>query len=67
MTVVINMHKPYFIFKTYVMSWLWRCHASLMHTPSSKVLPTFFPLLWNTKEFIKESFLAILSSKHAIG
>jgi len=22
MTVVINMHKPYFIFKTYVMSWL---------------------------------------------
>jgi len=33
MTVVINMHKPYFIFKTYVMSWLWRCHVSL-HTPS---------------------------------
>jgi len=22
MTVVINMHKPYFIFKTLVMSWL---------------------------------------------
>jgi len=22
MTFVINMHKPYFIFKTYVMSWL---------------------------------------------
>jgi len=22
MTVVINMHKPYFIFITYVMSWL---------------------------------------------
>jgi len=22
MTVVINMHKPHFIFKTYVMSWL---------------------------------------------
>jgi len=22
MTVVIIMHKPYFIFKTYVMSWL---------------------------------------------
>jgi len=21
------------------MSWLWRCHVSLMHTPSSKVLP----------------------------
>jgi len=31
MTVVINMHKSYFIFMT--------CHASLMHTPSSKVLP----------------------------
>jgi len=38
MTVVINMHKPYFIFKTYAMSWLWRCHVSLMHTPSNKVL-----------------------------
>jgi len=38
MTVVINMHKPYFIFKTCVMSWLWRCHVSLMHT-SIKVLP----------------------------
>jgi len=36
---VINMHKPYFMLKTYVMSWLWRCHVSLMHTPSSKVLP----------------------------
>jgi len=35
MTVVINTHKPYFIFKT----WLWRCRVSLMHTPSSKVLP----------------------------
>jgi len=34
-----SRHKPYFIFKTYVMSWLWRCHVSLMHTPSSKVLP----------------------------
>jgi len=42
MTVVINMHKPSFIFMTYVMSWLWRCHASLMHTPSSKVLPIVF-------------------------
>jgi len=31
-----SCHKPYFIFKTYVMSWLRRC---LMHTPSSKVLP----------------------------
>jgi len=30
-----KMHKPYFIFKT----WLWRCHVSLMHIPSSKVLP----------------------------
>jgi len=42
MTVVINMHKPYFIFKTYVMSWLWRCPVSLMHASSSKVLSTFF-------------------------
>jgi len=39
MTVVTNMHKTYFIFKTHVMSWrLWRCR-SLMHTPSIKVLP----------------------------
>jgi len=42
MTVVINIHKPYFIFKTYVMSWLWRCHASLIHTPSSKVLTNVY-------------------------
>jgi len=42
MTFVINMHKPYFIFKTYVMSLLWwRRHVSLMHIPSSKVLPSF--------------------------
>jgi len=27
MTVVINMHKPYLIFKTDVMSWLCRCHV----------------------------------------
>jgi len=27
MTVVIKMHKPYFIFKTYVMSWLWKCQS----------------------------------------
>jgi len=40
MTVLINMHEPYFIFMTCVMSWLWWCHVSLMHTPSSKVLPT---------------------------
>jgi len=39
MTVVTNMHKTSFIFLTCVMSWLWRCHVSLMHTPSSKVLP----------------------------
>jgi len=44
MTVVKNVHKPYFIFKTYVMSWLKRCHVSLMHTPSSKVLPLFATL-----------------------
>jgi len=30
--------QPYFIFKTYVMAWLWRCHVSLMHTPPSKAL-----------------------------
>jgi len=41
----INMRKPYFIFKTYVMSWLWRCHVSLMHTPSSKVLPKLLSVL----------------------
>jgi len=39
MTVVINMHEMSFIFMTRVMSWLWRCHVSLTHTPSSKVLP----------------------------
>jgi len=28
-----SCHKhAYFIFKTYVMSWLWRCHVSLKHT-----------------------------------
>jgi len=32
MTVVINMHKCYFIFKTHVMSWLCRRHVSLMKT-----------------------------------
>jgi len=37
MTVV--KHKTSFIFITYVKSWLWRCHVSLMHTPSIKVLP----------------------------
>ncbi len=42
MTVVIIMHKTSFIFMTCVMSWLWRCHVSLMHTPSSKVLPKLF-------------------------
>jgi len=30
------------LMKVHVMSWLWRCHVSLMHTPSSKVLPYFF-------------------------
>jgi len=41
MTVVINMHKPYFIFKT------WLCHVMVMKVScqsyachSSKVLPT---------------------------
>jgi len=42
MTVVTKMHETSFIFITYVMSWLWRCHVSLMHTPSSKVLPIWF-------------------------
>jgi len=43
-----SCHKhAYFIFKTDVMSWLWRCHVSLRHTSSNKVLPnvltrTFF-------------------------
>jgi len=42
MTVFI----PYFIFKTYVMSWLWQYHVSLMHTPSSKVLPRCFTIIF---------------------
>jgi len=33
MTAVTNMHKTSFIFITYVMSWLWRCHVSLMTHP----------------------------------
>jgi len=41
MTVVTNMHKTSFIFTTYVMSLLWRCHVSLMHTPSSSVTVCF--------------------------
>jgi len=45
MTVVINMHKTSFIFITCVMSHWWRCHVSLMHTPSSKVLPN--TVLWS--------------------
>jgi len=49
-TVVMNMHKPYFIFKTYVIVWLWRCHVSLMHTPSSKVLPIFISSLNSNSE-----------------
>jgi len=36
--VIITMYKTSFIFMTCVMSWLWRCHVSLMHIPSSKVL-----------------------------
>ncbi len=42
MTVVINMHKTSFIFVTCVMSWLWRCHVSLMHTPQVKCYQTSF-------------------------
>jgi len=39
MTTVINIHKDSFMFMTGVMSCLWQCHLSLMHTPSNKVLP----------------------------
>jgi len=35
-----DTYKTSFIFRTCVMSWSWRCHVSLMHTPSSKVLPS---------------------------
>jgi len=40
MTTVINIHKESFMFMTGVMSCLWQCHVSLMHTPSNKVLPS---------------------------
>jgi len=43
MTVVINMYK------TCVMSGLWRCHVSLMHTPSSKVLQFILILMQKNK------------------
>jgi len=33
MTVVINMHKPCFIFKTYVMSWFSVISLSVLCTP----------------------------------
>jgi len=39
MTTVIKIHKDSFMFMTGVMSCLWHCHVSLMHTPSNKVLP----------------------------
>jgi len=39
MTTVINIHKDSFMFMTGVMSCLWQCHVSLMHTSSNKVLP----------------------------
>jgi len=42
MTTVINIHKDSFMFMTGVMSSLWQCHVSLLHTPSNKVLP-FLP------------------------
>jgi len=38
MTTVINIHKDS-MFMTGVMTCLWQCHVSLMHTPSNKVLP----------------------------
>jgi len=39
MTTVINIHKDSFMFMTGVMSCLWQCHVSRMHTPSNKVFP----------------------------
>jgi len=41
MTTVINIHEDSFMFMTGVMSCLWQCRVSLMHTPSNKVLPRF--------------------------
>jgi len=41
MTLNDNIHKHSFMFMTGVMSCLWHCHVSLMHTPSNKVLPYF--------------------------
>jgi len=38
MTTVTNIHKDSFMFMAGVMSCLWQCHVSLMHTPSNKVL-----------------------------
>ena len=52
---VINIHKDSFMLMTGVMSWLWRCHISLLDTPSNKVLPywliasgSFWPNLVDT-------------------
>jgi len=44
MTVVTNLHKT-FILLIFVMSWLSRCHVSLIHTPSGEVLPIMYSLL----------------------
>ncbi len=43
----VVMHKTSSIFMTCVMLWLWRCHVSFMHTPSSKVLPITHILSFN--------------------
>jgi len=40
MTVIINMHKPYFIFMTYVMSWLLKCHPVVCTPLQVKFYPT---------------------------
>lgn len=39
MTNAINIHKDSFMSMTGVMSQLWQCHVSLIHTPLNKVLP----------------------------
>jgi len=63
MTVV--MHKPYFIFKTYVMvcHMLCRCHVSLMHTPSSKVLLRFY--IWSL--LVQVSIIPVANVRTADG
>jgi len=47
MIVVISMYKTSFIFSFMCHVMIMKCHVSLMHTPSSKVLPSNFSLLGN--------------------